>query len=538
MRSTRCLLQKAETHILKIKNALFKEDVKSKSYIFPKPIKDFEIFTPLVSGKPSFWAILGPKKFQFLNILAGKSIPQPLLSRVYPFIAEKFKYEKIQFLNFRESSGLDRVHLSARYESFSYRGELEISDDVNSVKNYITGANNYNSNSEILQEEYVEKLMKFFDLKHLEKKWINSLSNGQFRRARIAKSLVNSPGLLIIDDPFLGLDPEATELVSESLKRVSEELNISVALGIRIQDRIPGWIDSVAYVDEEGLSFSGDKDKTKPLLEEKIREISELHTNHEQHLKHMKTIEISNDDLSKFKVPYIEFDNASVIYKDLPILKSFNWKVDKGSKWRILGNNGTGKTTILSLITADHPQSWRSVLSIDGKMRKTGNGSTFFDVNNKIGISSPEIHALVPPGKTMKEIILNGLVKDVGNSNFMFQPKEKDFTEHANKILEQFKDRLDILGDKRFFDLTLTDQKLALFLRAMVKNPELLILDEAFSCMEDEQVMVRCHRMVENNKDLTVLAIGHIDWEVPRCDYMLKLTGDENRSYKLFEYQD
>ena len=92
----------------------------------------------------------------------------------------------------------------------------------------------------------------------------------------------------------------------------------------------------------------------------------------------------------------------------------------KGSKWRILGDNGTGKTTLLSIITADHPQSWKSVIKVNGILRKTGSGVTFFDINNKIGISSPELHALVPQhNKTMKDIIYNGLVKNVGNSNFI-----------------------------------------------------------------------------------------------------------------------
>ena len=70
------------------------------------------------------------------------------------------------------------------------------------------------------------------------------------------------------------------------------------------------------------------------------------------------------------------------------------------------------KTTLLSIITADHPQSWKSVIKVNGILRKTGSGVTFFDINNKIGISSPELHALVPQhNKTMKDIIYNGLVK-------------------------------------------------------------------------------------------------------------------------------
>ena len=101
--------------------------------------------------------------------------------------------------------------------------------------------------------------------------------------------------------------------------------------------------------------------------------------------------------------------------------------------------------------------------------------------------------------------------------------------------MERFQDRLSIYGDVPFGELSVTDQKLALFLRAVIKNPSLLILDEAFSCMDDEDVMVQCHRFIEQElQDCTVLTIGHIDWEVAPHDYVLKLTGDEHRSYQIW----
>ena len=75
-------------------------------------------------------------------------------------------------------------------------------DDVNSVYNYVTGLNNYNTQHTSISQEFVNELLDYFKLQHLKHKWINSLSNGQLRRARIAKSLINKPKLLIIDDPF------------------------------------------------------------------------------------------------------------------------------------------------------------------------------------------------------------------------------------------------------------------------------------------------------------------------------------------------
>lgn len=546
MRVSRTLFNRVvdDSWLLNIRNGSFKVNSSDKATILPKPIKSFDIYkTTTPADKPSYWAITGNAKSQFLNIVSGKYLPDPPLSRTYPFMNNTYRYDRIQFLNFQESSGLDMVYMSARYETFAYKGKLEMSDDVNSVKNYITGNNNYNNNTQT-SEDYVEKLIELFNLKHLSQKWINSLSNGQLRRARIAKALIDQPDLLVIDDPFLGLDPEATELVSSSLIKVSNEFNTSIVLGLRVQDRIPEWIGHVGFVTSaDGLKISGPKTEVLLLIEAESKTTSQVHRQHELALAsgHEHLVPITNDEIVNSlqgATPHIEFNNASVVYKTLPIFQHFNWVVPRGSNWRILGNNGTGKTTLLSLITADHPQSWKSVMSINGVLRKTGSGVSFFDVNNKIGISSPELHALVHVHKrTMKELILNGLVENVGNSNFLYKGKPELLDDFGRKILDKFADRLAVSEDKKFIELSITDQKLTLFLRAIIKNPEILILDEAFSCMDDEEIMIRCHKLIEEElKDTTVLAIGHINWEVPRCDYLLKLKGDEARSYEIMKY--
>lgn len=516
--------------IVKLDNCLFKNSINTTQSIFKQPISDFQIFLPNQLGLPSKYAIVGRYKTEFLNGLAMKYLPFPPLSRQYPLMSELKRYDIIEYLNFKESSGLEKTYLSARYESFAYKGELEMANDVNSVKNYICGSNNYNTNHEDVEEQELLQIMDMFNLKHLKNKWINSLSNGQLRRARIAKSVLNKPKLLIIDDPFLGLDPKQTQLVSNSLNQISKSFNMAIVLGLRFQDDVPEWLDYMAEIEDEGLIRNGKKD-----------EVIKLITNDKDDIATSKNYEmtpITNDDL---KDPYIEFDNASVVYKGLPILEQFSWKIPKGSNWRILGENGTGKTTIISLITADHPQSWRSVLKINNQLRKTGCGVTFFDVNNEIGMSSPELHALVPVTKTMKAIINNGLVRNIGNSNFHFN----DFTvsphEKISSILEipEIREVLQQHGEAEFGKLSVTNQKLTLFLRAIIKDPKLIILDEAFSCMDDVKLMQICHEILNTYfHDSTILAIGHIDWELPDYKYVIQLTGDHKRSYNLYKLQN
>lgn len=524
-----------QKHLLTIKNALFHEGHirnASPNYVLKNPIPRFQVCLPGTGA--AFWGILGPQKSTFLDIAASKYIPEPPKSRLYPEISTPS--EDVKQLSFKESSGLDKVHLSARYESYSYKGVLEMSDDVNSVKNFITGANNYNSNySDSLSERVVERVMNLFGLQVLKDKWINSLSNGQMRRARIAKALISRPKLLIIDDPFLGLDPKATSSVSESLEKFAKELETSIIIGLRVQDNIPSWITHIAYVDESGLVFSGRKDDVKrEAMKYLSRGKGAQVTEKRSHLEEIESLIAS----SLVTDPIIEFENASVTYRGQSILKNFNWRIERGSNWRILGDNGTGKTTILSLITADHPQSWLSVIKNNGVMRKSGSGINYFAINNQIGITSPEIHALVPATMSMYEVIMNGLVPEVGNSNFKFlykggDPKVGGFPEF---VLREFGEHISDSKNISFGSLTISQQKLALFLRAIIKNPDILILDEAFSCMDDEALVMKCHRFVlQLMRSATILTVGHIDWEVPMTDFTLQLLGGEHCHYKFYK---
>lgn len=525
--------------LLKIRNPLFVAETRNLAahkYVFLKPISEFDVETPNTGTKKAFYAITGPQKLSFLNIIAAKYIPEPPLGRIYPQFTDTHRSDQIQHLNFRENLGLDKVHMAARYESYSYKGVLEMKDDVNSVINYITGANNYNSNTVASKDdEYVGQLCAYFDLDHLRNKWINSLSNGQMRRARISKALMNKPRLIVMDDPFLGLDPQATEKVSDLLRRIALELNAGVVLGLRIQDPVPEWVDNLGYVDESGLTVCGSRSKVEKAIVEKRKDALMLHKRRQAETERIAFEEIGHEEANEAVDPIVEFKNAFVKYRGLDVLKDFTWAIQRGSRWRILGENGLGKTTILSLITADHPQLWRSVISIDGKLRKTGQGVSYFDVNNRIGISSPELHAIVPPRARALDVVYNGLVRDIGNLNFKFVYKHKEpLSEGAQKLVDTFALELAELEQKRFFELSVSQQKLVLFLRAAIKNPDLLILDEAFSCMDDEALMHKCHDYVElQMPETTVLTIGHIDWEIPAHQHVLKLHGGQDRGYSF-----
>src|SRR5947207_7944203 len=155
---------------------------------------------------------------------------------------------------------------------------------------------------------------------------------------------------------------------------------------------------------------------------------------------------------------------------------------------------GSGKTTILSLICSDHPQTYSLPVRLFGKSRlpKPGHvGISIFDIQSRIGHSSPEIHTFFPRTLSIRQTIQNAWAE-----TFLSKPKltaenhlavnaclhwfEEDLRPRASTTEASNEDQLQWADDLRFGGLPFSAQRVALFLRAIIKKPDLVILDEAF----------------------------------------------------------
>lgn len=192
------------------------QETPSNRAIFP----GLSFSIPSCSLKPERWAIIGPSssgKTTFLEILHGKHICVPPIARSFPFLSSpdtrhrepRFRSlaSAIQYVGFAgEGGGMHRqgtrgAYLSARYESHRDDTDFSVLDYLQGTTK-LTSLEDARANAERANDFNLDKVVKDFNLGALITMPMGNLSNGQMRRARIAKALLGRPDFLLLDEPF------------------------------------------------------------------------------------------------------------------------------------------------------------------------------------------------------------------------------------------------------------------------------------------------------------------------------------------------
>ena len=207
----------------------------------------------------------------------------------------------------------------------------------------------------------------------------------------------------------------------------------------------------------------------------------------------------------------VRLNKVTIRYDERVILKDLDWVVKKGEKWALTGENGSGKSTLLSLVCADNPQSYACDISLFG--RKRGSGESIWEIKKRIGYVSPEIHRAYLKNLPAIDIVASGLHDSVG---LYVRPRPEE-----KSVCEEWMQTFGIAGlkDRSFLQLSSGEQRLVLLARAFVKNPDLLILDEPFHGLDDEnrRLVKEVVENFSNQKDKTLIMVSHYPEEVPAC---------------------
>jgi molybdate transport system ATP-binding protein len=201
-------------------------------------------------------------------------------------------------------------------------------------------------------------------------------------------------------------------------------------------------------------------------------------------------------------------------------LNKINWTINKNEFWQLIGPNGSGKTTILSMIYGNNVKAYGQEVYLFG--RKKGSGESVWEIKEKIGYFSPAMLELLQRQTTVKEMVMSGFFDSIG--------LYKTPTTLQIQLAEEWVTVLGLESEKEiaFKNVTTAKQRLVLIARAMIKHPPLLILDEALINLDNQGtaiVMSLIHKIVKES-DTTILFVSHryIDNLLPNCVYELITT--------------
>lgn len=366
--------------------------------------------------------------------------------------------------------------------------------------------------AEIVQDEVKDPdrcatLARQFGITHLLDRRFKYLSTGETRKTLLCQALMSEPDLLILDEPFDGLDVASRQQLAALLETLHQS-GITLVLVLNRFDEIPAFIQYAGVLVDCTLTETGSK---TDLLQQAL--IAQL-----AHSERLDGVTLPEADepaahaVLTADTPRIILKDGVVSYNDRPILDRLSWQVDPGEHWQIVGPNGAGKSTLLSLITGDHPQGYSNDLTLFGRRR--GSGETIWDIKKHIGYVSSSLHLDYRVSTTVRNVILSGYFDSIG----IYQA----VSDRQQKLAQQW---LDILGiDKRtadapFHSLSWGQQRLALIARALVKHPTLLILDEPLQGLDplNRQLIRRFVDVLISEGDTQLLFVSHHAEDAPTC---------------------
>ena len=459
----------------------------------------------------------------------GKSLLVDILIGRWPLLMNEVKYhfpssdagmvcDDIRYITFRDSYG--DADGTFYYQQRWNSQDMEVTPLVRELL------------PEAKDKAWGKTVNDLFGIEEMLDKHIVLLSSGELRKFQLAKALMNRPSVLILDNPFIGLDVAARDLLRHLLTDLIANTHLQVMLMLSREDEIPSFITHVVRVDglvcgekecirispleQRLLSFRAEHREAKNLgntqvdAPEILRRYAPLDDR-----GGVNDISLQDDnfgmDAKEGKEEIIRLNKVSIRYGERTILKELDWVVRKGEKWALTGGNGSGKSTLLSLICADQPQSYACDIALFGRRR--GTGESIWEIKKHIGYVSPEIHRAYLKNMPAIDIVASGLHDSVG---LYVRPKPEQ-----RCVCERWMEVFGIgeLKDRSFLQLSSGEQRLVLLARAFVKEPDLLILDEPLHGLDTaNRQLVRgiiddyCRR-----DGKTLVMVSHYEDEFPPC---------------------
>lgn len=383
--------------------------------------------------------------------------------------------------------------------------------------------------------------VKLCGIENILDRGLKYLSTGEIRRTYLCRALLGKKRLLILSDPFAGLDAQSRKILldffdgiaTRQLKNSSEAFP-RIILSMERFNEIPESINCVLEFSENAISFCGSRREYEEIFSQRQKENSDFREKNKiefkQTVKNLVAENYSDEKNSAEKI-LVEMRGVNVGWGEHRVLRDLSWTLRRGEHWLIRGPNGSGKTTFLELITGDNMQVFSNDVKIFGARR--GSGETIWDIKKRLGIVSYRLHVEYRMvGQNLLGVIVSGFHDSIG----LYEAASDVEIAAAKKwlALGGFSGR----ENEQFSNLSYGEQRAILILRASVKSPEILILDEPCHGLDENfrQKILDLLETIAESGTTTLLHVTHDPSEALACEKnILEFLPNENPMYKIIE---
>lgn len=338
--------------------------------------------------------------------------------------------------------------------------------------------------SDMAIAECIEKEDRYhtIEMASSEDRQLYTFSSGERRKVFLEHCLRQKTDYIIFDNPFDHLDQESRRELLNQIVKISSSISI-LQLAHREEYLLP-FIEKRGFISDNSFTIS------------KAQETSQFNIN-----KPSFSFPTALMKLERSYDKIISFDEVSVSYDGKTVVKDITWQVLQGEFWQLAGPNGSGKSTLLSMITGDNPKAYGQNITILDK--KKGSGESIWELKKKIGYFATNLTELFKRNHTVEQMILSGFFDSIG----LYVKPSGLQQQRAVFWLDVIK--MKDLRNVYFNRLTLGQQRVILIVRALIKQPPLLILDEPFEGLDPENVNLVVH-LINTLVELTEITIIYV----------------------------
>jgi len=458
------------------------------------------------------WAVVGPNG-------SGKSLFAAALCGNLPVVGGDLNYhfeplagvaaeECIGCVSFeRRKENIGETVVQSRWNSIEDEGALNVREWLSYERVMKVNPYEVTTLHQKARPLFEQRFKRAVSLLHVERflsRPILSLSNGEMQQIQLTRALCQPLRLLILDEPFAGLDEDRREFLHGVLDELMKNMRVMV-ITTRVED-LPHKTTHLLCVDKCRVIAAGLRNEILSL-----RHVKKILASTPRTKTKLLSIPVGQKTSPRkgSGIELANLQNVTVRYGDEVILDHVDWTIREGESWALLGPNGSGKTTLLSLILGDNPQVYGNDVTVFGKRR--GRGESIWDVKRKIGWFSPELLLHFDDSSSCFDVVASGFRDTIG----LFEPPTRSQRHATREILERY-GLLD-QADVPLYGISGGMQRLVLLLRALVKKPRLLILDEPCQGLDREhrERFVKVVDGLVRSREVTVIFVTHRADEIP-----------------------